>query len=233
MDFPEARKFLLASFRDLPNILFIGSLIIGSVLGYLPLIWLALGLIFNGAVTALFQIFLKTLLEVKAWPEKWKPWLQMDKSTSQSCFVGFQPNVANSAVTTESGMVIVAPSQWMSATTFFAAFSIYNSVQVARRNSNGKVDQKLKSTRTAFSISTAIIGAVFFGLLFSRFFFQCETIFGGALGIAIGIGMGIGYWYILNLCGTGKMPDILQVIGSMAPDASKAQQPVMCTAPTE
>ena len=110
-------------------------------------------------------------------------------------------------------------------------FSIYNSIRVAAKESKGNVDPILVSTRKAFSLSTLIIGIAFMTLIFARAFTGCETKTSGTLGVLLGTGMAIAIWHMLDACGTGKMPDILQVVGSMAPDHAKTEQPVMCVAP--
>ena len=238
MDFPEVRKFLIASYHDLPNILFVGCILLGSLLGYLPLIWLALGLIINGFATTVVQMIFR--LFFKAFPSlgtSWKSQFMLpNDEESQRCFVGFQvkfdKNTGKQQSITSTGTTILgAPSYWMSSAAFFAMFSIYNSIRVVARESNANVDPMLVSTRKAFSISTLIIGIVFMTLIFARAFTGCETKVSGTLGVLLGIGMAIGVWHMLDACGTGKLPDILQVVGSMAPDHAKNQQPVMCVAP--
>jgi hypothetical protein len=232
MDFPVIQKFLLASYHDLPNILFMGSLILGSLLGYLPLIWLAFGMVFNGAATGLMQLVLQNM---RKWG--WLNWLgplkdQIEVSGADyaKCFVGFQKDVNGTFNSlTGSSTPVVAPSYWMSSSTFFTVFSIYNSIRVVARESKN-VDPILVSTRRAFSISTLIIGLFFLFLVFARAFTGCETLLGGTLGVLLGAGIAVAYWHILDSCGTGKIPDVLQVVGSIAPEKNKAKQPVMCTA---
>jgi hypothetical protein len=227
MDFPEVRKFLLASYHDLPNILFIGALILGSVLGYLPLVWMALGMILNGAITAGAQSLFGFLK--KAGLFKWD--IALSGSNASKCYVGYQRTAQNTftALSTSETPTVV-PSHWISASAFFAVFSIYNSIRVATRETKPGADPTLTATRRAFSISTAIIGCVFLFLVGMRYFTGCETGIGAVLGILVGTGVAIGYWHILDGCGTGKIPDVLQVVGAMAPPKNKAQQPVMCTA---
>lgn len=230
MDFPVIQKFLLASYHDLPNILFMGSLILGSLLGYLPLIWLAFGMIFNGAATGLMQFILNFMKDMN-WLGPLKDQISVSGSEYAKCFVGFQRDINGTFNSlTGSSKPMIAPSYWMSSSAFFAVFSIYNSIRVIARDPKGKVDPMLVSARRAFSISTLVIGLFFLGLVFARAFTGCETMFGGTLGVLLGAAMAVAYWHILDSCGTGKIPDVLQVVGSMAPDQSKKEQPVMCTA---
>ncbi len=236
--FSEVRKFIYSSYHDLPNILFMGSLILGSLLGYLPLIWMALGLILTAFIVAALQKVVGFLISLPQL-ESWKPQLQINGADYQKCFVGFKANPdAKDAKDffgslTGNGDVIALPSYWLSATSFFAIFSIYNSIRVATREPKQGVDPKLVSARRAFSISTAIVGFVFLALVLLRFFTGCETMAGWLVGLLVGGGVGIGYWHLLDACGTGKLPDILQVVGSMAPETAKNQQPVMCVPPPQ
>jgi hypothetical protein len=236
--FSEVRKFIFSSYHDLPNILFMGSLILGSLLGYLPLIWMALGLILTAFVVAgLQQLTSLSLQFIKS--DGWKSQVKITGADYQKCFVGFKANPdAKEAKDffgslTGDGDVIALPSYWMSATSFFAVFSIYNSVRVAAREPKRGVDPQLVSARRAFSISTAIVGLIFLALVALRFFTGCETMAGWLVGLLVGGGMGVGFWHILDACGTGKLPDILQVVGSMAPETAKTQQPIMCVPPAQ
>jgi hypothetical protein len=236
MDFPEVRKFLLTTYHDLPNVLFMGSLILGSIMGYLPLVWVALGMILNGAATAGAQLLLKFLMKIP-FIGKFEKQFQVGSSDYAKCFVGYSRTVEGtigSLTSSSAGNVMIAPSHWMSASAFFAVFSIYNSIRVMIRDPKGgasKADPQLVSTRKAFSISTLIMGLVFLLLVGARAFTGCETIAGGTLGVLVGLGVAIGYWHLLDGCGTGKIPDVLQVVGSMAPEKNRQEQPVMCVAP--
>jgi hypothetical protein len=58
----------------------------------------------------------------------------------------------------------------------------------------------------------------------------CETWFGGLTAFLMSGGLAISFWHLLNSCGGGRIPDILQVIGAMAPDASESRVPVVCSA---
>jgi hypothetical protein len=93
------------------------------------------------------------------------------------------------------------------------------------------VNKDKVDTRTAFTLSTMIIGAAFLLLVFARGFSGCESWLGGILGVLIGTGTSIGFWHLLDACGTGTIPDVLQVINNMAPAGEGAAVPVVCTPP--
>ncbi len=222
MDFPEVRKFLLASYHDLPNILFVGSLVLGLVSGYLPLLWASAGLAMNWVVTILFQMLAVLIAQ-------YKPTWGLTKTPSRSCSIGIPYGTVKQQVDAKS--MIAAPSLWMSASAFFAMFTIYNSIRVTARAPNQKVDEKLVSARRAFSVSTFIVGIFFLLLVFARMFTECETWVGGISGVLVGAGVAIGFWHLVDCSGTGKIPDLLQVVGSMAPDQAATQTPLMCVPP--
>jgi hypothetical protein len=238
MSFPEIRKFLLASYHDLPNILFVGSLILGALMGYLPLIWMALGLILNAAVVS----FLQAILNVLFTADSSRARLFGDsKQLSTACSVGFKNmrggpmfgNVPDISEAYSPGRV-TTPSHWIAAATFFAVFSIYNSARLMAREPAKGADGEKVGARRAFSLSALIVGFFFLALVLARAFTGCETLWSGFAGFAVGSGLSIAFWHILDACGTGKIPDLLQVVGSLAPEAigsGDAEVPVVCTAP--
>lgn len=226
MAISDVRGFLLASYHDLPNILLVGSLLLGSLMGYLPLVWVAFGLILNNTFVIALQWVFYTLSRKFTVLQPY-----MFGPESDTCRIGFQ-DVLRKYVSGSDNGVNVTPSSWLSAATFFAAFSIYNSIQVTLREAAPNTDAKKVATRRAFSISALVIGLVFLGLVLARGYTGCETLLGGVTGVLFGGAWAIGFWHILDACGTGKVPDILQVVGSMAPEGSgKPTTPVVCTPP--
>jgi hypothetical protein len=217
----RAREFLLGAYHDLPNVLFIGSFLLGTLTGYLPLIWISLGLILNAAVVAFGQGILRFLTPT---------WSQVSvRAGSAACEIlsrNLTPGQASSLTT-------VAPSMWLSAAAFFAVFIIFNSVQLALRPASAGASPEKVDSRRAFTLSTLVIGAAFFLLILARGFSGCETWLGGILGVLVGGGTSIGFWYLLDACGTGTIPDVLQVINNMAPSGEAANVPVLCTPSTE
>ena len=217
MDLIAVREFLLSTYHDLPNVIFMGSLLLGSMFGYLPLVWVAVGMMFNGAVVSILQGIIAFVFP--NWAQVVVP------SGSYACEI-FKTNVYS----TKSGsLTVVAPSHWLSATVFFAVFSIYNSLHVTLKQSADNVSAEKTDVRRAFSLSVLVIGVVFLGLIAIRGFTGCETWLGSISGAIIGGCLAIGYWHMLDACGTGMVPDVLQVIGSMAPAGHDAMTPVVCS----
>jgi hypothetical protein len=217
----RARTFLLGAYHDLPNVLFIGSLILGALVGYLPLVYVAIGLIANGAVITAFQSLLRLLFPT--WNQVVLP------ASSVACDIFGKINGVM-APGTVGGITTVAPSHWIGAAVFFATFSVYNSAMVLGREPAKGVSADKVENRRAFSLSTLVIGVAFLLFVFARGFTGCETWLGSVFGALIGGGMAILYWTLLDSCGVGTVPDILQVVGSMAPSGEN-DVPVVCTAP--
>ena len=216
MSLASARSFLLGSYHDLPNVLFIGSLLLGSITGYLPLVWVSLGMIINGALVAGAQGLLHVLFPT---------WAQVAVPAG----MGVCSIIPRAPLSGAEEVMTVAPSHWLSAALFFATFSIFNSIQVAIRPAAKGVNAVKVDTRRAVSLSAMVIGVVFFSLVLARGFSGCETWLGGLLGALIGMGTAVGYWYLLDLCGAGTIPDILQIVKSSAPEGSAKDTPVICS----
>lgn len=211
------RQFLLGLYHDLPNVLFVGSFVLGSITGYLPLVWVAMGLIMNAFVVSGVQQLLGMI---------WPTWDQIVTMKGAACDI-----ISTGAPGV--GTTIIAPSQWLASAVFFSTFVIYNSVQVAMMPVAQGASQEKADIRQAFTLTTIVIGAVFFLLVLMRGYSGCESYLGGALGVLTGVGLGVAFWNILNVCGgaarIGMVPDILQVVNSMAPPGED-RVPVVCSA---
>ncbi len=222
MSLAPAREFLLGAYHDLPNVLMMGSLILGGMSGYLPLIWLGIGLIANAGIIQVVQSLLAILF---------------DKSDYESMIASqnaFACSIFNQGMTPDaaSQKLFVAPSHWLGGSAFFVVFSIYNAIRVALRKPVPGASERMVNVRRAFSLSVMVIGIFFMAVILARGFSGCETWLGGSLGIAIGAGVAIGYWHLLAACNGGRVPDVLQVVNALPPiggDAAKV--PVVCTAP--
>lgn len=223
----RVRHFLLGGYHDLPNVLFVGSLILGSISGYLPLVWVAVGMMFNGLNVAVVQAILAMMFPIiKGIP----PNTQVYKTGSANCGILF-PEWKDPPEGLDSTVQIVAPSVWLASTLFFATFSIYNSIRVGLLPKVKGANEDKADARRALTLTTFIVGLAFFILTLLRGFSGCETILGGILGGILGIGGAIGFWHILDACGTGMIPDVLQIVNSLPPPGRK-EVPVVCAPKT-
>jgi hypothetical protein len=210
------REFTLTTYNNLPNTLFIASLLMGAIQGNMPMIWVSLGFLVNGMVTVTLQELLCLLFPT---------WNQVLQPSSTMCSM-----IHEFTLKDQKTNVAVAPSMWFSATTYFVVFILYNAIQVAIRPAAEGADPQKVDTRIAFSLSVIMLSIFFFALLLLRGFTGCETWLGSILGILVGSSIGIGYWHILDICHSGIPPDILNVVSSTAPAAKRDIVPVVCTA---
>lgn len=226
MSIDRARSFLLMTYHDLPNILLIGSLFFGILSGYLPLTWVGLGMILNWIVIYLGQLILGILFDKNSDTLVYR-------NASLNCAYGYKVWSSLEKPSTFQNRIPVAPSFWMGSAFFFSIFCIYNSIRVMIRPSSEGASQEMIDNRQAYTITTTVIGIVFLGLILLRGFTGCETWFGGLTAFLLSGGLAISFWHLLDSCGGGKIPDILQVMGSIAPDASNNRVPVVCSANIE
>jgi len=210
------REFTLTTYNNMPNTLFIASLLMGAIQGNLPMIWVSLGFAVNAMVTVTAQELLVFLFP--KWNQVLQPSSSMCTIFNEFTLKDEKPNIA------------AAPSLWFSATTYFAVFVLYNAIQVAIRPVAEGADAQKVDTRIAFSLSVIMLSIFFFALLLLRGLTGCETWLGSFLGILFGSGIAIGYWHILDICHSGIPPDILNVVSATAPTVKKDVVPVICTA---
>ena len=215
MSISAIRSFLLGAYHDLPNVLFIGSLIFGSVTGYLPLVWMAMGMIMNSSAIAAIQALLKWIVPT---------WNQV--SITNACHI-----FARVGSVRKEGVTVVAPSHWVASAVFFAVFTTYNGIRLMFRPAARGVSEQMVDVRRAFSYTVIITGLAFLLLILGRLFTGCETYLGMGTGLIIGAGSAIGFWHLLDRCGTGMVPDVHQIIGAMAPEGSGIEVPIVCTPP--
>jgi len=229
MSLIRIREFLLGTYHDLPNILFVGSLILGSITGYLPLVWVSVGLIFNGFNVAVLQAILGLIFD-KDSPANSQIFMNGNSAACGILFPGDDSPVGKPDPLNKSGTHIVAPSYWLASAIFFATFSIYNSIRVGFLPNVKGANQDKADARRAFTLTTFIIGIVFFVLTLCRGFSGCETYFGSITGILVGMGGAVAFWHFLDVCGTAMVPDVLQVVNSMPPPGKNNEIPVVCAA---
>lgn len=220
MSLAPAREFLLGAYHDLPNVLMMGSLLLGGMSGYLPLIWLGLGLVANAGIIQVLQAIAAILFD----KSDYESYIRVGNSYACSIFnQGMTPEAA-------AGNMYVTPSHWLGGSAFFTVFTIYNAIRVALRKPVDGASERMVNVRRAFSMSVLVIGIFFLALVFGRGVSGCETWIGGILGVVIGAGVAIGYWHILAACNGGRVPDVLQVVNALPPvGGGEAKVPVVCT----
>lgn len=227
MEFARSREFVVGAYHDLPNVLLTGSLLLGSVTGYRPLVWLSVGLLFfNLPITYIVQI-------VTGYVGVLQPYFAVDKSDRCATFSdpSRRPssNLNNNVPVSTSMPILDAtgPTWWMTSAFFFFFFTLYNAMAVMMTpNPYATLDQQ--NNRTAYCYAVIAISVVFLILAGCRLLSGCESLAGGAAGAILGSILAISYWHMLNACGNGLVPDILQIIGNSSPQKTSDVTPVVC-----
>jgi hypothetical protein len=213
MEYARAREFVLGAYHDLPNVLLIGSLLLGSIAGYRPLLWMAVGLLANLPLTLGAQ----ALASATGFES-----LRVEHRGRCATFMDSELNLNGVSVQTS-----YAPSWWTTSATFFVVFTLWNAFAVLfSSNSNASTEQK--TNRRAYCLSVIVISCIFVFLGLTRVFSGCETVWGALVGVLLGAIEGIAYWYILNACHSGIVPDVLQIIQNSAPASTGDLTPIVC-----
>ena len=213
--FLRVREFILTTYHNLPNTLFVASLLLGAIQGNLPMLWVAVGMVINALFVGIGQETLAMLFP---------KWRQVHQSLSAACTV--LPQIEPGSGITYT----VAPSMWFASTTYFVVFVLYNAIQVTTRPAAKGTDSHKVDVRRAFTLSVIILSLLFFGLILLRGLTGCETWLGSVTGILLGSGWAIGFWHLLDVCNSGVPPDILNIVAATAPAHTSDQTPVICTA---
>lgn len=230
MSAARARTFLLGTYHDLPNVLWIGCVVLGAVMGNISLVWLGFGLLLNAAGIAALQGVSYGLTTL--FPAFGAKWLMQDLGTTACTIVGDRTSLWNALGSgTAASASYVVPSQWIGAVAFFGVFMIYNAVRLLIRPAAIGASPQQVDNRYGLSATVILANVLFLFAILARALSGCETALGVLTGLLVGGGIAVGYWHLLDVCGTGIPPDVLQVVGSMAPGGTAPAVPVVCTAP--
>jgi hypothetical protein len=93
-------------------------------------------------------------------------------------------------------------------------------------NPYATLDQQ--NNRNAYCYAVITISVILLILAGSRLLSGCESWMGGLVGAILGSVLAITYWHLLNACGNGLVPDILQIIGNSSPQKGGDVTPVVC-----
>lgn len=214
------REFILSTYDNLPNTIFVSALLLGLIQGNLAMVWTSVGMMINALLITVLQELLGFMFSDDSTGAAWS---QVFQSASHMC------TIVKDIEPSSDINVVVAPSHWFSSVAFFLTFIVYNAVQVALRPPAKGADKSKVDVRLAFSGSVILITIFFFALILLRGFSQCETWLGASLGLTIGSIMAIGYWHVLNVCNSGIPPDILNIVSATAPARENKETPVICT----
>ena len=214
------REFILSTYDNLPNTIFISAILLGLIQGNIAMVWTGLGIIINYLLVGTIQEILGFIFKNDSTGAAWS---QVYQKASNMC------SIVKDSTPGSDMNIVVAPSYWFSSVSFFLSFILYNAIQVAMRPAAKGTDPKKLDVRLAFSWSVILITIFFFILILLRGFSQCETWLGASLGLIIGSGGAVAYWHVLNVCNSGIPPDILNVVSAIAPARETKHTPIICS----
>lgn len=215
----RGKELVFNGFQDLPNILIVSSLLLGGIIGSMPLIILGLGALGSSAFYLIIQNSL-TMFGVELLNVPYD-----SACVSHKGFYDFKKR------TNFNGL----PSTWLFTLSYFVGYLLYNSITIIGLNPTSNNDTDKINSRRAQGISVLIaILIMFLVFVIYRIRSKCETIFSGFVGSILGLVTGIGIF--ISVMNTDlRIGDVLQIKQGMEPVTTLQNQlaPIVCTPPSE
>jgi hypothetical protein len=229
----KAKEFVHASFRQLPLFLTATLFILGLMETNVAYLFFVIGIVTLTGLNWAFQALLNLIMPKLAAATKWEwplSWFTSSNGNLQGCSILGLPG---RAAAIEGGRTIVAPSYFVSFIYFFFSYIALNAVDLYNRmpsdpskSAKEKIDNR--KYQAGMIIFICIVLSLFFFITRLINFHQCETIFGGLLGMGLGVGFGVGWHNLLNYCGASEISDLFGIIGRLVPANAKDANPVAC-----
>jgi hypothetical protein len=205
----RGRELVFGTYNNLPTIFMVGSLLIGSMTGIVPILVLGLVTAFLGLIVFAFQLIMRGIV-----------------GTEPNGFLKFFSSTGPCSLN-KQGSIEVLVSSWMSITSFVLAYLFLNALANYTKIPPSGANEQLVANRASYMISAMVaicIIAIILGV--SRYILGCETYLMTALSLTLGIGVAYGMWNLVDL----KLGDVFQIVNNMANVGStgEATTPVLC-----
>lgn len=207
----RGRELVFGTYDNLPTIFIVGSLLIGSMTGIVPILILGLATAFLGLLVFAFQLIMRGMSG-------------SEKNRLIEVFSSNGPCSLNKQGSTE-----LLVSSWISITSFVLAYLFLNAFANYSKPPVGGANDQLVANRASYMISAMVaicIIAIILGV--SRSMIGCEPLNKPMpyLSLALGIGVAYGMWNLVDI----KMGDVFQIVNNMANVTSTGETttPVMC-----
>jgi hypothetical protein len=212
----RGRELVLNGFQDLPNVLMIGSLVLGGISGSMPLIIMGLGAL---ATTGGYLAILNAISSYA--PSYVRSAYDLACISHKANFNMKDPRSPDTV-----------PSTWLFTVSYFIGYLLFNAGTIITLNPTNSDDVDKVNTRQAQGISIMIALIIMF-LMFVvyRYRTKCETLFTTIIGALLGLGIGIGVFNGFSQTDL-RIADVLQIRQGMEPSVTSQYQtkPIMCTA---
>ena len=215
----RGRELLFGAYNHIPHIFIVGSLLVGSITGIIPVLILGLVTSFLGVIILGLQTVLKGLFgnDLTA--------LRLLTSTVP-CNAG-KPDSYEFLVST-----------WGTITTFVLTYIFLNAIAVYNYISVPGADLTLVANRESYMVST-MLGVVLTGILLLgiRMKIGCESWVMGICSIIVGGGLAFGMWNMVTPTTGGvqdiRMGDLFQIRNNVVTSISKGDiTPIVCLPPS-
>jgi hypothetical protein len=211
----RGRELIFGAYDHLPHIFTLGSLVVGSMTGIVPILILGLVSSLVGFLILITQSIFKKYLGENVSILKYL-------SSDIPCY-------RSSSTSTE-----ILISSWATMASFIIIYIFLNAVTVFNLPPVPGAKDELLANRYSYMVSV-MVSLVIIGLIFiaSRMQLGCETYVMGTTSILLGLGLAIAMWNLVSVGGKDiRMGDIFQVRNNMTPIAAEGViNPVMCVAP--
>lgn len=209
----RGRELVFGTYDNLPTIFIVGSLLIGSMTGIVPILILGLTTAFVGVLVFIFQLTMRGIA-----------------GTEKNSLVDFFSSIGPCSLN-KQGSTELLVSSWMSITSFVLAYLFLNALAIYNETPPANASDQLVANRSSYMISAMVaicIIAVILGV--SRRMLGCETKLMAVLSLALGIGVAYGIWNLVDI----KMGDVFQIVNNMANVSStNTTTPVLCVPPSQ
>jgi len=205
----RGRELIFGAYKHLPTLFIVGSLLVGSITGIVPILILGLVCSFLGLIVYGFQSIMRNLFTNNA------SVLALLSSQNQD-----MPKE-------------ILLSMWVTMTTFIVIYIFSNALAVFLLPPVANADDERYSNRRSYMmsvmISVLIVGLI---LLLSRMTnLGNETYIMGISSLILGTGIGFAMWNLVSVGGKDlRIGDIFQVRNNMTSiSTSGVTTPIMCT----
>jgi hypothetical protein len=189
----RGRDLVYGSYNNLPNILIIGSLLIGSISGIIPILILGLASAFLGLIVYGSQFIMRRIIGDKSDLLKWL-------SSAERCNLN------------KAGSYEILVSTWVSITFFALTYLFLNALAIFNETPTAGANDQLIANRSSYMISAMFalcIIAIILGV--SRYMLGCETIAMTFVSLVLGGGVAYGMWNLADI----RMVDVYQIKNNM------------------
>ena len=203
----RGRDLIFGTYTNLPTIFIVGSLLIGSMTGIIPILVLGLVSSFVGIVVFLYQIGAKSFIESINIPSVTKTLRSIAPCEGKNEYI----------ITT-----------WSSITSFVIAYIFLNALANYQKPAVDKANEQLVANRASYMIS-AMVSLVFVALILVaiRMNLGCEQWWMGILSVSVGVSFAFGMWNLVDL----RMGDVFQIeLNKTSSGPIGKTTPVVCVA---